>query len=137
MQPTLVEVKGGWHAVGDGWAVFGETKERALERYQEAERQHAEMSLRSSAKHAGRGIMHTFSYFPFARQRDYPTAEAFLAAISLSPSSLPEVQEVWLAWRIGIWEDDDARRGAYQIFPIAHQQPRGATRGWILGSNWE
>lgn len=46
MPPTLVEVKGGWHAVGDGWAVFGQTKQEALARYEEAERKHAEILAR-------------------------------------------------------------------------------------------
>jgi hypothetical protein len=48
MQATLVEVKGGWHAVGDGWAVFGQSKQEALARYEEAERQHAEILARDS-----------------------------------------------------------------------------------------
>lgn len=40
MEPKLIEVKGGWAAVADWWAVFGATKEEALEKFREAEERH-------------------------------------------------------------------------------------------------
>jgi hypothetical protein len=45
----LVQVKGGWAAIGDGWAVFAPTKEEAAQRFAEAERKHREIDERSSA----------------------------------------------------------------------------------------
>jgi len=44
--PQLYEVKGGWHARGDGWSVFGRTREEAIKRYEEAERRHREIDAR-------------------------------------------------------------------------------------------
>jgi hypothetical protein len=44
--PQLLPVKGGWFAMGSGWAVFGETETAALERYADAERKHAEIDAR-------------------------------------------------------------------------------------------
>lgn len=69
MQATLVAVKGGWHAVGDGWAVFGETEEQALERYQEAEQRHAEILSRSVGGLSDRGVL---SELPAPDLRDPP-----------------------------------------------------------------
>ena len=34
--PRRVQIKGGWAAHGDGWAVHGKTKEAALQRFGEA-----------------------------------------------------------------------------------------------------
>ena len=45
-QPRLGEIKGGWAAYGDGWAVHGATKEEALKRYREAEERHREIDAR-------------------------------------------------------------------------------------------
>ena len=46
MDPKLVEVKAGWAAVADWWAVIGKTKEEALEKFREAERRHQEIAGR-------------------------------------------------------------------------------------------
>ena len=35
-EPALYPVHGGWHAAGDGWAVFGKTLEEAKENYWKA-----------------------------------------------------------------------------------------------------
>jgi hypothetical protein len=48
MQVQLTEIKGGWAAVGRGWAVFGETREEALQRYREAELKHEELRHRDA-----------------------------------------------------------------------------------------
>lgn len=45
----LEQVKGGWAAIGDGWAVFAPTEDEATERFTEAERKHREIDERSSA----------------------------------------------------------------------------------------
>lgn len=42
----LERVKGGWAAVGDGWAVFGATEDEAAERFAEAEHKHEEIDER-------------------------------------------------------------------------------------------
>jgi len=39
-EPKLIHVKVGWAAVGDYWAVFGETQEEAIERFKKAEELH-------------------------------------------------------------------------------------------------
>lgn len=44
--PTLVPIRGGWAALGVGWAVFGETQEQAAGRFLEAERKHREIMER-------------------------------------------------------------------------------------------
>ena len=46
MEITFVTIKEGWAALGDGWAVFGATKEEAEERYYDAEAQHAKIMAR-------------------------------------------------------------------------------------------
>ena len=46
MEPKLVEVKNGWAAVGDYWAVFGNTEEDAVSKFREAEQKHEEISKR-------------------------------------------------------------------------------------------
>jgi hypothetical protein len=42
----LVQVRVGWAAVGDGWAVFGSSEEEATLRFEEAERKHQEINAR-------------------------------------------------------------------------------------------
>jgi hypothetical protein len=44
--PTLIQVKGGWAALGTGWAVTGETQEQATNRFLEALRKHQEIMAR-------------------------------------------------------------------------------------------
>lgn len=39
-RPTLQEIKVGWAAIGDGWAVHARTQEEALRLYAEAEEKH-------------------------------------------------------------------------------------------------
>lgn len=46
MDPRLVEVKNGWAAVGDYWAVFGDTEDVATTKFREAEQKHEEISGR-------------------------------------------------------------------------------------------
>lgn len=46
-EPQLVEIKDGWAALGEGWAVFGKTREDALERYVSADEKHAELRART------------------------------------------------------------------------------------------
>jgi len=46
VQPRFQEIKNGWAAVGDGWAVHASTKEDALRQYEEAERRHREIDKR-------------------------------------------------------------------------------------------
>ena len=45
-EPRLVEIKDGWAALGEGWAVFGATPDDALERYVAADEKHAELRAR-------------------------------------------------------------------------------------------
>lgn len=42
-QPTLTQIKNGWAAIGDGWAVHAPTKDEALRKYESAERRHEEI----------------------------------------------------------------------------------------------
>jgi hypothetical protein len=44
--PRLYEVKGGWHAAGKGWAVFGETREEALSEFWRTVKKHREIMSR-------------------------------------------------------------------------------------------
>ena len=46
MNAQLTEIKGGWAAIGRGWAVFGGTREEALERFRQAEMKRAEIMAR-------------------------------------------------------------------------------------------
>jgi len=46
-EPRLVEIKDGWAALGDGWAVFGKTPDDARERYVAADEKHAELRARA------------------------------------------------------------------------------------------
>ena len=39
-KPKLVEVRMGWAALGDYWAVIGATQEEAIEKFREAEERH-------------------------------------------------------------------------------------------------
>ncbi len=39
MEPKLTAIFGRWAASVDGWAVFGDSKEQAAERFRKAERQ--------------------------------------------------------------------------------------------------
>ena len=45
----LLPIKGGWAAVGQGWAVFGESKDEAISNFESAERKHREISKRISS----------------------------------------------------------------------------------------
>ena len=40
VEPQLSPIKGGWAALGAGWAVFGESKDEALVKYREADELH-------------------------------------------------------------------------------------------------
>ena len=42
-EPVVYEIKGGWAAAGQGWAVHAETREEALRKFAEAKRQHDEI----------------------------------------------------------------------------------------------
>lgn len=45
-EPEMCEVVGGWFALGDGFAVFGQTPEEARQEYVEALQRHAEIMAR-------------------------------------------------------------------------------------------
>lgn len=47
-EPRLVEVKDGWAALGDGWAVFGRTPADARKLFGAAEDKHAELRARTA-----------------------------------------------------------------------------------------
>ncbi len=42
--PRLTEIKGGWAAHGDGWAVHGATKDEAQRLFTEAQKRHQEIA---------------------------------------------------------------------------------------------
>ena len=44
--PRLARIKGGWAAYGDGWAVRGQSKDDALERFWQAVTRHKEIDQR-------------------------------------------------------------------------------------------
>jgi hypothetical protein len=44
--PKIVNVRGGWAAVGHGWVVVGSSPEDAQTRYWDAERKHEEIAAR-------------------------------------------------------------------------------------------
>lgn len=46
-EPRLVEIKDGWAALGEGWAVFGKTPDDARQRYVAADEKHAELRART------------------------------------------------------------------------------------------
>ena len=48
MEPKMVQIISGWAAAADRWAVFGETKEEALNKFKEAERKHEEIAERQT-----------------------------------------------------------------------------------------
>ncbi len=41
MEPKIKQIKNGWAALGDGWAVFGRDPDDARAKFADAERQHA------------------------------------------------------------------------------------------------
>ncbi len=45
-EPTLIPIKSGWAARGDGWAVHAPSREEATRKYEEAERRHKEIAAR-------------------------------------------------------------------------------------------
>ncbi len=45
-EPKFVQVISGWAVVAEHWAVFGSTKEEALNKFREAERKHEEIATR-------------------------------------------------------------------------------------------
>ena len=45
-EPDLRKIKGGWAALGDGWAVHGATREEAVQRYYTAAELRVEISQR-------------------------------------------------------------------------------------------
>ncbi len=51
--PTLVAVKGGWVAVAEDWAVFGNSKEDALHEFERAIVKHEEILQRPVSGQAG------------------------------------------------------------------------------------
>lgn len=44
--PDIREIKGGWAALGDGWAVHARTKDEAIRRYNSAVEKRTEISRR-------------------------------------------------------------------------------------------
>jgi hypothetical protein len=42
-EPQLVQINNGWQAHGDGWAVYGATREEAIENYWKAVQRHKEI----------------------------------------------------------------------------------------------
>ena len=52
-EPKFVQVISGWAAVAEHWAVFGGTKEEALNKFREAERKHEEIAKRQPPQHNG------------------------------------------------------------------------------------
>jgi hypothetical protein len=45
-EPTVLKIKSGWLAKGNGWAVEGPTKADALRAYEAAQRRHKEIDAR-------------------------------------------------------------------------------------------
>ncbi len=54
IKPQLLEIRGGWLAMSDGWAVRGLTRAEALESFKAAERLHAETDPRPLPGEAAR-----------------------------------------------------------------------------------
>ena len=48
IKPKLRRIKGGWAALGDGWAVFAPTREEAQWMFYERLAEHVEMMERTS-----------------------------------------------------------------------------------------
>ena len=55
MEPTIVEIKGGWAAVADWWAVFAPTKEEVIRAFAEAKERHAMIASRDLPQQFGFG----------------------------------------------------------------------------------
>lgn len=49
-EPRMVPVKVGWAAVGDGWAVFAESRTDAALQYRKAEQKHREIAVREGSQ---------------------------------------------------------------------------------------
>ena len=45
-EPRVKQIKQGWMALGDGWAVEGTTEREAREHFREAERRHQEIDAK-------------------------------------------------------------------------------------------
>jgi hypothetical protein len=45
-EPKIVVIKGGYAAVTEFWAVFGKTKEEAIQKFRETELKHSEIGKR-------------------------------------------------------------------------------------------
>lgn len=50
MDPRFEQIKSGWAAIGEGWAVFGATREEALQSFRDAERLHEALVRRPEPK---------------------------------------------------------------------------------------
>ena len=48
-EPKIVQVKVGWAALGNYWAVFGATREEAIEKFREAEERHKMIASRKES----------------------------------------------------------------------------------------
>lgn len=48
-QPTVVSVRAGWAAVGDGWAVIAPTRKDAMAAFAAAIRKHEELAARPAS----------------------------------------------------------------------------------------
>jgi len=46
----IVQIKNGWAAVGNNWAVFGKTKEDVVNQFHESEKRHVEINNRLDNK---------------------------------------------------------------------------------------
>ena len=46
----IVQIKNGWAAVGDNWAVFGKTKDDVANQFHETEKKHMEINRRENNK---------------------------------------------------------------------------------------
>jgi hypothetical protein len=46
VRPRLEQIKNGWAARGDGWAVHGRTQDEAIRRFAEAEKRHTDLIKR-------------------------------------------------------------------------------------------
>jgi hypothetical protein len=49
-RPILQEIKNGWAAIGNGWAVHGKTADEAQHLYNEAEKIHSIIDARAPKK---------------------------------------------------------------------------------------
>lgn len=53
-EPKIVPIKGGWLAVGRGWAVVGTSPEEARAAYEMAEHRHEQIDGRMAPVHLGK-----------------------------------------------------------------------------------